>query len=79
MPPFTVKVRVTSAAAVLKVRLASLVMPSLLLLPLSLLNATVGWARVLSRVKVTEAFLLLPAVSVSVTSTVWLPSLVGAV
>ncbi len=32
----------TSAAAVLKVRPASLVRPSLLLAPLSLVNATVG-------------------------------------
>ena len=48
-------------------------------MPVSLLKATVGWAMVVSSVNVRLAFLVLPALSVSVTSTVWLPSAVGAV
>ncbi len=58
---------------------SSLVIRSLGELPLSLASATVGCAIVVSSVKVRLALLLLPAVSVSVTTTVWLPSTVGAV
>jgi hypothetical protein len=48
-------------------------------LPVSLVKAAVGLAIVLSSVKVRLAVDVLPAVSVSVTTTVWLPSVVGAV
>ncbi len=80
MPPSTVKVRVASGSSTLTVSAASsLVIRSLDELPLSLASATVGCAIVVSSVKVRLALLLLPAVSVSVTTTVWLPSTVGAV
>ena len=48
-------------------------------LPVSLASATVGVATVLSSVKLMLALAVLPAVSVSVTTTVWSPSAVGAV
>ena len=71
--------RVTSDAAVLKVKAALLVILSAAV-PLSVVKDTVGVATVLSRVNVSVVLLaVLPAVSVSVTTTVWLPSVVGAV
>src|SRR5207249_5205071 len=73
------KLRVTSAAAALAVSEASLVILSALLAPVSLLSAIVGVAMVVSSVKVRLALAVLPAVSVSVTTTVWLPSAAGAV
>ena len=48
-------------------------------LPVSLVSATVGVAMVVSSVKLRLAVAILPAVSVSVTTTVWAPSAVGAV
>ena len=54
-------------------------MLSVLELPVSCVSATVGVAMVRSRVKVSDAFAVLPAVSVSVTTTVCCPSAVGAV
>ena len=63
----------------LKVSAASWVMLSLVELPVSLLSATVGVAMVVSSVKLMLALAVLPAVSVSVTTTVWLPSAAGAV
>ena len=69
----------TSAAAALKLSEPSLLILSLPELPVSLLSATVGVATVLSSVKLMLALAVLPAVSVSVTTTVWSPSVVGAV
>ena len=63
----------------LKLSVASWVMLSLVELPVSLLSATVGVAMVVSSVKLMLALAVLPAVSVSVTTTVWLPSAAGAV
>ena len=71
--------RVTSEAAALNVKAALLLILSVVLLPLSVVKATVGVAIVLSSVKVKLADEALPAMSVSVTTTVWLPSAVGAV
>ena len=49
------------------------------LVPLSVVKDAVGVAMVLSSVKVSVLLAVLPAVSISETTTVWLPSAVGAV
>ena len=78
IPLSTVKERLTSEAAALTAIEGSLVILSLFELPVSCASATVGVAIVVSRVKVSVAFAVLPATSVSVTTTVCCPSAVGA-
>src|SRR5207248_2540032 len=69
-PPSMLKLRVTSAAAATAVSAASVVILSAMRGPASLLSAIVGVAMVVSSVKVKLALAVLPAVSVSVTTTV---------
>ena len=74
VPPSTLKLRVTSPARALRLRAALLVIRSPLV-PVSLLKATVGWAMVVSSVKLNDVVgLALAKPSICLTWTTLLPS-----
>ncbi len=74
MLPSTLMTRLASRSSALKVSVASLVRPSLVLLPVSWVSVTEAALIVLSSVKLTLLLDVLPAASVSVIDTVWAPS-----
>ena len=78
VPPLITYVRMASWSGSFQLKDTLLVMPSALM-PVSVISTTVGAVKLMSRVKFNLALAVLPAVSVSVTTTKYSSSFVGAV